>query len=87
MIYSFVFFLLAFQNEVELEESNRHWVMQSLGDKYKNWKANLKKKFIEKNTYVERLENRPPNVTVEDWKWLVDYWSKPEVQVLYDKFV
>ncbi|KAJ8630302.1 hypothetical protein MRB53_023625 [Persea americana] len=42
-----------------------------------------RKKWVLQNE--ERLQHLPPDVSREDWAWLVQYWGNPEVQVVASK--
>ncbi|RWR97188.1 bromodomain-containing protein 4-like protein isoform X3 [Cinnamomum micranthum f. kanehirae] len=74
------------QDHVMVDDERKKWVLQSLGKKYRDYKKDLKDKYyLSWNTDEERLQHLPPDVSREDWAWLVQYWGNPEVQVVASK--
>ncbi|XXG73372.1 hypothetical protein AAC387_Pa07g2303 [Persea americana] len=69
-----------------VDEERKKWVLQSLGKKYRDYRKDMKDKYYSSwNTDEERLQHRPPDVSSEDWAWLVGYWGNPEVQAVAAK--
>ena len=65
-----------------IDDERKKWVLQCLGKKYRDYKKDIKDKYyLSLNTDEERLQHRPPDVSSEDWAWLVQYWGNPKVQV------
>lgn len=65
-----------------VDEERKKWVMQSLGKKYRDYRKALKDRYYSPwNTDGERLQHPPPDVSVDDWVWLVRHWGSPEMQV------
>ena len=53
-----------------------------MGSKYRSYRYKMKAKYYDPySTDEERLSNCPPDVSQDDWRWLVHYWGTPEVQV------
>lgn len=74
--------LLTFQEFAIIDEERKKWVLQSLAKKYRDYKKDLKDKYYSPlPTDEERLRHTPPDISAEDWAWLVRYWGSPEVQV------
>ncbi|KAM0869910.1 hypothetical protein ACQ4PT_040376 [Festuca glaucescens] len=52
------------------------WIIKSLGKRWRSWKSNLKvHHFDTHETEEERLADRNPRVSKEQWRFLVSYWS------------
>ncbi|XP_051219020.1 uncharacterized protein [Lolium perenne] len=52
------------------------WIIKSLGKRWRSWKCNLKvHHFDTHETEEERLADRNPRVSKEQWRFLVSYWS------------
>ncbi|KAJ8630445.1 hypothetical protein MRB53_023768 [Persea americana] len=69
-----------------VDEERKKWVLQSLGKKYRDYRKDMKDKYYSSwNTDEKRLQHRPPDVSSEDWAWLVGYWGNPEVQAVAAK--
>ncbi|RWR85176.1 bromodomain-containing protein 4-like protein isoform X3 [Cinnamomum micranthum f. kanehirae] len=74
------------QETAVVDEERKKWVLQSLGKKYRDYRKDMKDKYYSSwNTDEERLQHRPPDVSSEDWAWLVRYWGNPEVQAVAAK--
>ncbi|KAL6897389.1 hypothetical protein ACP4OV_007085 [Aristida adscensionis] len=57
------------------------WALKALGIRWKNWKAILKReRYDSHETDTERLADRDPNVSEEQWKLLVAYWGTEEAK-------
>ncbi|KAJ8619836.1 hypothetical protein MRB53_028365 [Persea americana] len=61
-------------------------VLQSLGKRYKDYEKDIKDKYYSSwNTDEKRLHHGPPDVSNEDWAWLVQYWGSPKVQSKFEE--
>ena len=50
---------------------------------YRNYRHKLKKKYFDsKATYSLHLRNKPKDMDVKDWKYLVNLWTENAFQVL-----
>ncbi|KAH0464299.1 hypothetical protein IEQ34_007085 [Dendrobium chrysotoxum] len=58
----------------------RHWILQSLGVKWRNYKTTLKAEHWDNRPIEEILETVPAGVDQTQWCQLVNQWSKPEDQ-------
>ncbi|KAG8654583.1 hypothetical protein MANES_05G150103v8 [Manihot esculenta] len=48
---------------------------------YRNYRHKLKKKYFDsKATYSLRLRNKPKDMDVKDWKYLVNLWTENAFQ-------
>lgn len=57
---------------------------KTLNDAWRVHKSRMKAKHYKSyNTDDERIENRPADISLEDFKMLLKYWGDEEVQVLY----
>lgn len=60
----------------------RHFIMQSLSKKWKEWKATAKRQGYDPyDTNVERLAHCPPRVEESQWRKLVYYWDTADAKV------
>ncbi|KAI0522691.1 hypothetical protein KFK09_005076 [Dendrobium nobile] len=66
--------------EVEFPGHIRHWILQSLGVKWRNYKTTLKAEHWDSRPIEEILEAVPAGVDQMQWCQLVNKWSKPEDQ-------
>ncbi|RWR97740.1 bromodomain-containing protein 4-like protein isoform X3 [Cinnamomum micranthum f. kanehirae] len=74
------------QDYAMVDDERKKWVLQSLGKKYRDYRKDIKDKYYSPwNTDDERLQHRPPDVSSEDYAWLVQYWGSPEVQAVASK--
>ena len=70
------------QEKFDIDDEHKDFVMNSMGNKYRSYKCNLKAKYYDPyGTDEERLSNCPPDVSQDDWRWLVHYWGTPKAQV------
>ncbi|XP_021733425.1 uncharacterized protein LOC110700223 [Chenopodium quinoa] len=61
------------------------FIMESLDKKYRNYRARLKNTYYDTvGTDEDRLkvENMPPNVDENDWKWLVEYFGSTKFKAI-----
>ncbi|KAH0460294.1 hypothetical protein IEQ34_010957 [Dendrobium chrysotoxum] len=58
----------------------RHWILQSLGVKWRNYKTTLKAEHWDSRPIEEILETVPAGVDQTQWCQLVNQWSKPADQ-------
>ncbi|KAL0921140.1 hypothetical protein M5K25_008184 [Dendrobium thyrsiflorum] len=56
----------------------RHWILQSLGVKWRNHKTNLKAEHWDSRPIEEILESIPAGVDAAQWCQLVTQWSQPK---------
>ncbi|KAH0456201.1 hypothetical protein IEQ34_014108 [Dendrobium chrysotoxum] len=57
-----------------------HWILQSLGVKWRNYKTTLKAEHWDSRPIEKIMENVPHGVDQMQWCQLVTQWSKPEDQ-------
>ncbi|KAH0465054.1 hypothetical protein IEQ34_005157 [Dendrobium chrysotoxum] len=63
----------------------RHWILQSLGVKWRNYKTTLKAEHWDSRPIEKIMENVPHGVDQMQWCQLVTQWSKPEDQSIKDR--
>ncbi|KAK1395382.1 hypothetical protein POM88_014438 [Heracleum sosnowskyi] len=62
------------------------WVNKSMSDHFRSYKSRIKRDYY--NTYPtdeERLSHRPEEVSLSDWKILLNYWGDEKVQEIAKK--
>ncbi|KAH0468005.1 hypothetical protein IEQ34_003038 [Dendrobium chrysotoxum] len=68
------------ESKFEFPGHIRHWILQSLGVKLRNYKTTLKAEHWDSRPIEEILETVPAGVDQTQWCQLVNQWSKPEDQ-------
>ncbi|KAH0461250.1 hypothetical protein IEQ34_008825 [Dendrobium chrysotoxum] len=68
------------KSKFEFSGHIRHWIFQSLGVKWRNYKITLKAEHWDSIPIEEILETVPTGVDQMQWCQLVNQWSKPEDQ-------
>ncbi|XAR49351.1 hypothetical protein NMG60_11032526 [Bertholletia excelsa] len=69
------------QAKFDIDPDSKHWVLKSIGNKWKNFKAQLKATHYNPHeTDEERLADRDERVLPDQWKTLVTFWSSKEAQ-------
>ncbi|GKV24436.1 hypothetical protein SLEP1_g34048 [Rubroshorea leprosula] len=64
------------QTKFDMDPSCKSWVMKSLANKWRDWKAELKAKhYYPHKTDEERLMDCHPRVVPDQWTFLVSYWN------------
>ncbi|KAL0906705.1 hypothetical protein M5K25_025220 [Dendrobium thyrsiflorum] len=58
----------------------RHWILQSIGVKWRNYKASLKSEHCDSRPIKEIKEAVPAGVDPTQWCQLVNQWAQPEDQ-------
>ncbi|XP_034702470.1 uncharacterized protein LOC117927161 [Vitis riparia] len=70
----------------DIDDEHKDYVMSSMGSKYRSYRYKMKAKYYDPySTDEERLSNCPPDVSQDDWRWLVHYWGTPEVQAVSER--
>ncbi|KAH0462902.1 hypothetical protein IEQ34_007484 [Dendrobium chrysotoxum] len=68
------------ESKFEFPGHIRHWILQSLGVKWRNYKTTLKAEHWDSRPIEEIMENILDGVYQMQWCQLVTQWSKPEDQ-------
>ncbi|KAH0459537.1 hypothetical protein IEQ34_012351 [Dendrobium chrysotoxum] len=66
------------ESKFEFPGQIRHWILQSLGVKWRNYKTTLKAEHWDSRPIEEILEAVPAGVDQMQWCQLVNQWSKPK---------
>ncbi|PKU65035.1 hypothetical protein MA16_Dca004650 [Dendrobium catenatum] len=67
------------QEKFEIPRSYDVWVLQSIGKKWRNWKADVKSKYYDQKMSTElQLCNVPKMILKDQWKNLVTNWNSEE---------
>ena len=65
-----------------LPDELKPWVQKTIQHAWKGLKSRTKScHYLAYATDEERLENKPNDIPLEDFKSLLKYWSDPKVQV------
>eukprot|EP00262_Sarcandra_glabra_P004689 TRINITY_DN15881_c0_g2_i2.p1 TRINITY_DN15881_c0_g2~~TRINITY_DN15881_c0_g2_i2.p1 ORF type:complete len:504 (+),score=24.40 TRINITY_DN15881_c0_g2_i2:62-1513(+) len=63
----------------DIDEAMKHYVMQSVGKKWRDNKCELKAKYYDNGATTEdRYAHCPPSVIPDHWKTLVNFWDSEE---------
>ncbi|PKU76801.1 hypothetical protein MA16_Dca001407 [Dendrobium catenatum] len=76
--------LVEVESKFEFLGHMRHWILQSLGVKWRNYKTTLKAEHWDSRPIEEILEDVPAGVDQMQWCQLVNQWSKPTDKVNID---
>ncbi|XP_039006497.1 uncharacterized protein LOC120134091 [Hibiscus syriacus] len=69
------------QTKFDIDPSGKSWVMQAIGTKWRDWKADLKATYYDSlKTDEERLKVHDPRVVPEQWPSLISYWNTDETK-------
>ncbi|PKU64913.1 hypothetical protein MA16_Dca018428 [Dendrobium catenatum] len=75
---------LFFQEIFEITRGSDVCVLQSIGKKWRNWKADVKSRYYDPNMTTElQLCNVPKSILKDQWKNLLSYWNSEESKVYY----
>ncbi|CAL5329790.1 hypothetical protein CsSME_00010250 [Camellia sinensis var. sinensis] len=69
------------QEKFDIDPNSESWVLKSIGNKWKNWKALLKANHYNRHTTdEERLADRDERVLPDQWRILISFWNSKEAQ-------
>ncbi|KAL7235752.1 hypothetical protein ACSBR1_019106 [Camellia fascicularis] len=69
------------QEKFDIDPNSESWVLKSIGNKWKNWKALLKANHYNPHaTDEERLADRDERVLPDQWRILISFWNSKEAQ-------
>ncbi|XP_057494441.1 uncharacterized protein LOC130779700 isoform X2 [Actinidia eriantha] len=69
------------QSKFEIGPTSESWVLKSIGNKWKNWKANLKAyHYTPHKTDEARLADRDERVLPDQWRILISFWNSKEAK-------
>ncbi|KAK1377997.1 hypothetical protein POM88_024741 [Heracleum sosnowskyi] len=74
------------QDKYIVPDDAKPWVNKSMSDHFRSYKSRIKRDYY--NTYPtdeERLSHRPEEVSLSDWKILLNYWGDEKVQEIAKK--
>lgn len=70
--------------EIELTDHNRDVILEAAQRLYRSHRTRLRQHFQIYETNEQALENKPDEVSEEDWVYLVNYFSTPKFKVCWD---
>ncbi|XP_028556439.1 uncharacterized protein LOC114581140 [Dendrobium catenatum] len=74
------------QEKFEIPRSYDVWVLQSIGKKWRNWKADVKSKYYDQKMSTElQLCNVPKMILKDQWKNLVTNWNSEESKCISER--
>jgi hypothetical protein len=82
-----IFQIPAFQKYYVVDDKLKDYVMGTAHKKWRDFKADLKKKFFEPEKTDEELHGlistEDNRVSIDDCKWLVKFWRSEEAEVMF----
>lgn len=71
------------QDKYSIPQQGEKWVFNTFNSLWRTHKSRMKKAHYTKyDTDEERIQNRPDQIPLEEFKMLLKYWSDEGVQVL-----
>uniref|UniRef100_J3N185 Transposase Tnp1/En/Spm-like domain-containing protein n=1 Tax=Oryza brachyantha TaxID=4533 RepID=J3N185_ORYBR len=71
------------QTHYDIDEAGMHYVLEKAHMIWKDYKADLKKKYFDATlTDEELMDRRDSRVNEIQWEWLIDHWKSPEAMGL-----
>ncbi|XP_028555894.1 uncharacterized protein LOC110111697 [Dendrobium catenatum] len=65
----------------------KHWILQSLGSKWRNYKSSLKAEHWDSRPLQEIMEAVPAGVDSVQWCQIVNKWSQPQDKSIRDRLL
>jgi hypothetical protein len=70
------------QIKYDVDDAAFNWFLATAGTKWKEFKADLKKKYFDETLTDEELKARSGDrVNSNDWSYLINFWRSPESKV------
>lgn len=72
------------QDKYIIPEEGEKWVNKTLNSSWRVHKSRMKKNhYLKYETDEERIQNKPDEIPLDDFKMLLRYWGEEGVQVKY----
>ncbi|KAI0495169.1 hypothetical protein KFK09_025319 [Dendrobium nobile] len=72
--------------QFEIPRACDAWVLQSIGKKWRNWKADVKSRYYDPKMSTElQLCNVPKRILKDQWKNLLTYWNSEESKCISER--
>ncbi|XP_059653575.1 uncharacterized protein LOC132300493 isoform X2 [Cornus florida] len=72
---------LQVQSKFDIDPKSKSWVLMSIGQKWRDWKAKLKaSRYSSHKTDEERLADRDERVLPDQWRLLILFWNSKEAK-------
>ncbi|KAL8472330.1 hypothetical protein ACS0TY_029517 [Phlomoides rotata] len=74
------------KEKYDISLADEDWILHSINEKWKSWKSFLKARYFMPNKTVEFLmDEKPERVAEDQWKNIVTYWNRADVQEQSEK--
>ena len=67
--------------DIEDNEENRNKIWAVANDRYKGWRSTLSATYRAYTTYDERMKNKPEELDIVEWHYLLSYFGSEPFQV------
>ena len=65
-----------------MDETCKSYIISYCGNLFRSYKYKMKAKYYDPyNTDEERLRHKPPHLSDDEWRWLINFWGTPEAKV------
>ena len=65
-----------------MDETCKSYIISYCGKLFKSYRNKMKAKYYDPyNTDEERLHHKPPHLSDDEWRWLINFWGTPEEKV------
>ena len=65
-----------------MDETCKNYILQYCGNLFISYRNKVKAKYYDPyNTYKEILRHKPPHLSDDEWRWLINFWGTPAAKV------
>ena len=65
-----------------MDETCKSYIISYCGNLFRSYKNKIKAKYYYPyNTDEERLCHKPPHLSDDEWRWLINFWGTPGAKV------
>ena len=64
-----------------MDETCKSYIISYYGNMFRNYRNKMKAKYYDPyNTDEEILCHKPPHLSDDEWRWLINFWGTPEAK-------
>ena len=65
-----------------MDETCKSYIISYCENMFRSYRNKMKAKYYDPyNTDEERLRYKPPHLSDDEWRWLINFWGTPEAKV------
>ena len=65
-----------------MDETCKSCIISYCENMFRSYRNKMKAKYYDPyNTDEERLRYKPPHLSDDEWRWLINFWGTPEAKV------